>query len=217
MVDPLHLSIALGPLAVYCLLLGMINVSSRPFLTTGARDVAALGVAVSGLVIAGPMELFLPEVAAWKYGPYVWLLLLAFYSMCLTLLVLLMRPRIVIYNVTVDQLRPILNEVIRELDPDARWAGECLVIPKLGVQLHLDSFSLMKNAQLVSAGGKQNYGGWRRVEIELAKNLQTASFERNPYGFGLLFVGISMVSVVIYCVINDGTAVANALKDMLRL
>ena len=66
--DPLHLAIALGPLAVYFLLVGMINLSSRPLVTTGARDAAALGVGLSGLVFAGPMELFLPEDAAIHFG-----------------------------------------------------------------------------------------------------------------------------------------------------
>ena len=60
-VDPLHLSIALGPLATYLMVLGVVNLSIRPFVTTGSRDTAALGLAISGLAIAGPMELFLPE------------------------------------------------------------------------------------------------------------------------------------------------------------
>ena len=59
--DPLHATIALAPVAVYLLLLGMINLSARPLVTSGLRDSAALGIAASGFVIAGPMELFLPE------------------------------------------------------------------------------------------------------------------------------------------------------------
>ena len=66
--DPLHLSIALSPLAVYFVLLGIINLSARPQLTTGARDTAALAVGLSGLVVVGPMELFLPERAAAQFG-----------------------------------------------------------------------------------------------------------------------------------------------------
>ena len=109
--DPLHVCIALGPLAVYLFLLGLINLSRRPFLTTGARDAAALGVGISGFVVVGPMELFLPGAAANRFGGYVWLLLLAFYALCLTLWVLLLRPRLVIYNATAEQLRPVLAGV----------------------------------------------------------------------------------------------------------
>ena len=61
--DSFRLCLALGPLAIYLLLLGAINLSRRPFLVTGARDLAALGVAVAGLVVVGPIELLLPEDA----------------------------------------------------------------------------------------------------------------------------------------------------------
>ncbi len=54
-VDPLHFCIALGPLAAYLLLLGAVNLSSRPFLTNGARDTAALGIGILGFAIVGPM------------------------------------------------------------------------------------------------------------------------------------------------------------------
>jgi hypothetical protein len=59
--DPLHVAIALGPLATYLLVLGVLNLSSRPLLTTGGRDAAALAMAIAGLMVVGPMELFLVE------------------------------------------------------------------------------------------------------------------------------------------------------------
>ena len=215
-VDPLHLTIALGPLAVYLLLLGMLNLSRRPFLTTGARDTAALGLAISGFAVIGPMELFLPEAAAVLLGGYVWALLLGFYLLCLTLVVLLMRPRIIIYNVTVEQLRPTLASVVVELDPDARWAGEALLLPRLSVQLHVEPFVAMRNVQLISSGPRQSYAGWRRLEIALAARLREKKCPLNPYGFSLLFFGLLMVGLIALCVVNDSDAVAQALREMLR-
>ena len=215
-VDPLHLTIALGPLAVYLLLLGMLNLSRRPFLTTGARDTAALGLAISGFAVIGPMELFLPEAAAVLLGGYVWALLLGFYLLCLTLVVLLMRPRIIIYNVTVEQLRPTLAGVVVELDPDARWAGEALLLPRLSVQLHVEPFVAMRNVQLISSGPRQSCAGWRRLEIALAARLREKKCPLNPYGFSLLFFGLLMVGLIALCVVNDSDAVAQALREMLR-
>jgi len=215
-VDPLHLSIALGPLAVYLLLLGLLNLSARPFLTTGARDTAALGLAISGFMVAGPMELFLPEAAAVRFGGYVWLLLLGFYGLCLMLLVLALRPRLVIYNVTVDQLRPILADVVSELDPDARWAGDSLTLPRWHVQLHIEPFVAMRNVQLVSAGPRQSYGGWRRLENALADALRETKGQANPYGFSLILFGLLMVALVTYGVVSDTRTVEHALREMLR-
>jgi hypothetical protein len=46
--------------AVYLLLLGVVNWSRRPLLVSGGRDAAALALAVSGMAIVGPIELFFP-------------------------------------------------------------------------------------------------------------------------------------------------------------
>ena len=221
--DPLHLIIALGPLAMYLLLLGLLNLSRRPFLTTGTRDMAALGVGISGLIIAGPMELFMPEAAAQKWPGYVWLLMVAFYVLCLTLVVLLMRPRLVFYNLSVEQLRPILANVVADLDKEARWAGDCLVLPQLCVQLHVEQSMFLRCTQLVAAGsvpGWQSYStfaGWRRLEITLRAALRGTRGSRNPYGALLVFCGLTMVSVVAFFMMRDPQSVAQAFREMLRL
>ncbi len=218
--NTLHLSIALGPLATYLLLLGVINLSSRPFLTNGARDTAALGVGLVGFVVVGPMELFLPEATAFRLGPLgwvVWVLLLVFYALCLTLVVLLMRPRLVIYNIRPDQLRPLLAEVVGQLDGDARWAGQCLIMPNLGIQLHVEVFAAMRNAQLVAAGPQQSFEGWQRMEVAMAAALRQTKSVRNPYGFTLVFAALLIVAVMTVFVVGDAEMVKYSLHEMLRL
>src|SRR5438477_13127575 len=119
LMDPLHLCIALGPLATYLLVLGVINLSRRPLLTTGARDAAALALALVGLVVAGPMELFLVEEAAVLYGGWIWAIMLVAYFLFVALVTLLLRPRLVIYNTTLEQVRPIVADVASRLDRDS--------------------------------------------------------------------------------------------------
>lgn len=215
--DPLHLCIALSPLSVYLLLLGIINLSKRPLVTNGARDAAALGVGISGFVIVGPMELFVPEATILRLGVLVWALLLAFYAMCLTLLVLLMRPRLVIYNIRPDQVRPMLADLVNQLDRESRWAGECLIIPNLGVQLHVEASNAMRNVQLIAAGVNQSYEGWHRLEKALTAELQQVRSVRNPYGFSLVFFSLLMISIATFFLVQDAETVAHSLKEMLRL
>lgn len=215
--DPLHLCIALGPLAVYLVLLGFLNLSRRPFLTTGGRDVASLAIAVSGLTIVGPMELFFPEAAAVRLGMWAWPLLLTLYGFCVLFLVLFLRPRLVIYNTSVEQLRPILAELVPELDEGARWAGDTLFLPKLGVQLHILPFLATRNAQLVASGPRQHYAGWRRLELALAATLRTTRCPRNPFGVSLIFFGLLMIGIVTFTVVDQYQAVAQSLTEMLRL
>jgi hypothetical protein len=198
------------------LLLGLINLSSRPLVTSGGRDLAALALGISGLMLVGPLELFFPEVAVERFGGYVWLLLMGLYVLLVVLLTLLLRPRLVLYNVTAEQLRSTLASVVAELDPDARWAGESLVLPRLGVQLYLEPFLAMRNVQLVSSGPHQSYAGWRRLEQSLVKAFKGTVSPPNPYGFSLVFFGLLMVALVTFAVVSETDAVAQALDEMLR-
>ena len=214
--DSLHLCIALAPLSVYLLLLGVINLSRRPLVTNGARDAAALGVGLSGLIVVGPMELFLPEATVYRLGALAWLLLLAFYGMCLTLFVLLIRPRLVIYNIRPDQVRPMLAELVSQVDAKSRWAGECLIMPDLGVQLHVETSPAMRNVQLVATGPHQSYEGWNKLERKLSSELRDIQCARNPYGFSLVVFSIIMIASMTFWLVNDADTVAHSLREMLR-
>lgn len=216
--DPFRLCLALGPVAVYLLLLGALNLSRRPFLVSGTRDAAALGLAVAGFVIVGPMELFFPNAAATVFqASSVWILLLSFYALCLILVLLLLRPRLIVYNMSVDQLRPLLADLVSELDGEARWAGDSLSLPSLGVQLHIEGLSTMRNVALVSVGPKQNYVGWRRLELALAPVLDQVEVTRNPRGASLVGAALLIGTMLVMAIHRNPEAVAKALFEMLRL
>jgi hypothetical protein len=212
--DPFRLCLALGPVAMYLLLLGAVNGSRRPLLVSGTRDAAALALAVSGLVIVGPMDLFFPFEAAARFGPHVWLLLLALYAMCVVLVLLMLRPRLVIYNLSADKLRPILAELLNRLDPDARWAGDSVVLPGLGVQLYLDGFAALRSTSLISAGGRQNHQGWRRLETALGNALAREEVARNPRGLTLLCAALVILVAIVMAIARNPQAAAQSLLDI---
>lgn len=215
--DPFRSCMALGPVAIYLLLIGAINLFRRPFLVSGARDAAALGLAVSGLVIVGPVELFFPVNASLRFGGFVWVLLVALYALSLVLVLLLLRPRLVVYNVSRDELRPILTDLAAELDREARWAGDSLVLPNLGIQLHMDGLAAMRNVSLTAIGSIQNHQSWRRLELALDAALSQVEVARNPHAFGPLSAGALLMLVVILAIAQDPQSVAQSLFDMLRL
>lgn len=214
--DPLHFCIAIAPLAVYLLLLGILNLRGRPFVTTGARDNAALAIGLVGFVIAGPMELFFPEGAASRFGGWVWVMLIVFYGLCASLVVLLMRSRIVIYNVTQEQLRPILTSVAMKLDKRSRWHGDSLLLPEKRVHLHLESTELLRNVQLTAGGSHQSYEGWQALEEELKEALKKISVGPNMIGVPLLFISGCLALGAAVWMLTDQTAVAQALQDLWR-
>ena len=109
-IDPFRLTIAIVPLAAYLLVLGAINLRRRPFLTSGGADLTALGVALSGMAFVGPLELFRPEALTREVGNYIWLFVLVLYWLWLVLMVLFARPRLVVYNISMEELHPVLAE-----------------------------------------------------------------------------------------------------------
>lgn len=216
--DPFRLCVALGPMAVYLLVLGAINLGRRPFVVSGARDTAAVGVALSGLVLVGPVELLMPERAVNDFGaPYVWLVLIVGYALCLTLAVLLARPRLVIYNLSAEAVRPLLADVIDTLDSDARWAGTSLVMPNLGVELYVERHPSMRNVTLVASSVGQSYAGWRRLELALKARMRTAESTPHAWGIGLAAAAVLLGGRVGWELVSNAQGVAQGFIDLMRL
>jgi hypothetical protein len=214
--DALRLCLGLAPVALYLWLLGVRNLSPRPRLVSGVRDSAMLALAVSGLVVVGPIELFFPHEAAVWFGPHVWLLLLALYAMCVVLWLLMSRPRLVIYNVSLNKLRPTLADVVDSLDADARWAGDSLALPGLGVQLYAEDFAVLRGVSLIAAGGKQSQGGWRRLDEALRAALAREEVARDPRGLGLFFAGLLCLAAIGWSIARSPAAAGNSLLDVVH-
>jgi len=212
--DPLRLAIALVPLAAYFLLLGTLNARRRPFLTSGGSELATLGAALSGVVLVGPIELFRPERVSAEFGSYVWLFLLAFYWLWVGLAVLLSRPRLVIYNISEEELRPVLAAAARTIDPQARWAGDSLYLPKMEVQLHLESFDIMRHVSLVAGGTRQNLVGWRCLGTQLQNQLETLRVSPNPRALGILLMALLLLAVSTGHMLADPQRVAQVMSEL---
>ena len=215
--DPFRLSLAVGPLAVYLAVLGVINLARRPLITTGARDSTALAIAVSGLITIGPIELFMPQAAAIQFGVYVWVLLAAFYVLVATLWILTQRPRLVVYNISVEEFRPIVAEAVGRLDAEARWAGNAVMLPNQHIEFHIESFAMMRNVTLTAGGEVPSYQGWRNLETALAMGLRDLEVRPNAQGAGMVLLGLMLAAGVLWRVAAEAQQVAEAFRDMLRL
>lgn len=214
--DSLHFCIAVAPLAVYFLMLGLLNLRRRPFLTTGARDAATLGIGIVGFVVAGPMELFFPEGAASRFGPWVWLLLIVFYGLCVALVVLLMKPRLVIYNISMEELRPILTKIAMDLDPKSRWLDSALIVPRLRIHMHVEAVEWLRNVQMMAGGNQQSVEGWQRFETELRKAIDKLKVGPNVIGVPFLIASAMLAIAAAFYMLQDPMSVVATLQDMLR-
>ena len=213
--EPLRFAIAVVPLAAYLVMIGLVNLRRHPMMVSGANDLATLGAALTGMALVGPIALFRPEAATAELGNLIWLFLLAFYWLWVTLVVMLCRPRLVIYNTTADELRPVLSEAVRQLCPSARWAGDNLTLPSLGVQLHLDQTSWMRSVSLVSSGAEQDLAGWRRLSRAISRSLRTTPTQANPRASLLLAIGAALLVFSVAGLTSDPEGVAIAWHEVM--
>jgi hypothetical protein len=212
--DSFQACLAFGPPAVYLLRVATVNLRRRPTVVSGGRDTAALGLAIVGLVMVGPMELCFPESAALHLlHSWVWAPLLALYGLCVALVLLTLRPRLVVYNISVEELRRALADVVGQLDDESRWAGDSLSLPRLGVQFHLDSAGA-RNVSLVASGPHQNHLGWHKLHRALATSLCTLRVKRNASFVLLALAALAVIAALAYLVYLDPQAARQGMCDM---
>ena len=215
--DPFRLCLALGPLAVYSLCLAMMHLSRRAWVVNGTRDLIALGVGVAGFVLIGPIELILPVESWTSYRVYAWIVVLVIYGVTLTLVALLGRPRITVYNIPAEVFRAVLSQAASALDPRSRWAGNSLVMPQLDVELNVEAMSPMQTVTIVATHEEQQLAGWRTLESTLVGELRKVQRPRNPWGYLFLSVALLLGSVIVFQLVDKKDEVVQGFHEMLRL
>ena len=215
--------IALGPVAVYGLALGLVQFSRRPLLTTGTREIYAIGLAVCGLIVVGPLSLFMPEFLAERMGlsewssVAVWGLLLVAYSLVLTFVALMSRPRLVVYNVSVKELFEALSDLLTRIDGANQWTGNCMAFSELGVQFQVEHSSSPRSVSLVATTPYQQQQGWRQLENELAAELSKLEVEQRRGSGFFLYLSLSVLAAIAWrLMMDDPQEIVAALVEILR-
>ncbi|MBM4010209.1 MAG: hypothetical protein ACKO4Z_05470 [Planctomycetota bacterium] len=184
--------LALLPLAAYLVVIGSFHLRRRPVLVAGAVDGALLAAGVSGLVMAGPLALLQPLAGT---SPWTAVAFLAACVIMLAFAILATRPRIVIYNIGLDRLRPVVAELVGCLDPAARWAGETAALPSRGLQIHLDDRGPARCVSVIAAGSRPATEAWSEFSRHLRRGIATIEVRRSPWaGYALFALAAAVVA-----------------------
>jgi hypothetical protein len=185
--DPsrLPLWIALVPLAAYLLALALVHVRRRPLVVPGSWDLVLLVGSVAGLAVGGPLAAFVPPGVE---GLWRWLLPAGVLMLLTAAATLAARPRLVVYNMTTEQLRPVVAEVAAALDPEARWAGETVALPGRGLQVHLETGG-MRSVSLVAVGSRTSPEAWTEFGRRVRRALAIVPVRTSPWVW--LFAGVA--------------------------
>jgi hypothetical protein len=190
--DALPLGAAFLPLGVYLLALGWVHLRRRPLAIAGVWDGILLGASLVGLVTVGPIALLRPAAggSAWS-----WPMLILGFCLVVALCVLVSRPRLIVYNISLEQLRPLVAEVAADLDPQARWAGETVALPTRGLQVHLDGDGSLRTVSLIGVGRRSAHEGWSEFSRRVRQASRRLRVRASPWGG--LFAGVGAVLVLL--------------------
>lgn len=186
--DPFTVLLALVPLIAYLLVISAVRLSGRALVTTGGRDIAALALAVSGLLAVGPAELFFPSAAATVFGPAVWIALAVFYGLSVSLIALSFPPRIAVYGRTADELFEPLVAAAQTLDPKASGDAGLLqvTLPELGIHLRVDGHRGIDYAQIVAFEPNVSLRFWSKLLGATRAKVQGQTDPLPRRGFAML-------------------------------
>jgi len=187
-IEPFAILLALLPLIAYLLVFSVIRLSGRVLVTTGGRDIAALAMAISGLLAVGPAELFFPADAALMFGPMVWVVLAIFYTLIVTLIVLSSTPRLVVYGRTPSELFEPLLAAAQRIDPAAGGDPATLQVelPTIGIRLRLDGNRGIDFAQILAFEPNVSVRFWNHLLSNLRSETRDLPAPLPRRGFGML-------------------------------
>jgi hypothetical protein len=188
--DGIPLWSALVPLGLYLLLVGWVHLRRRPAVISGAWDAVILALGLGGLALVGPLALVRPAAGG---SPWSWPMLLLALCLGVVLAVLVSRPRLVVYNITPEQLRPLVAEVASGLDAAVRWAGDTAALPSRGLQVHIDGDGALRCVSVVAVGGRPSVEGWGEFGRRLRRSVRRFRVRRNLWGLVPVALGIAVL------------------------
>jgi hypothetical protein len=189
------------PLWLACLLPGLyllgiavVHVRHRPLAVPGGWDLAIVAAAVAGLAMAGPLDLIQPVAIR---GPWRLVLPAVLCGLLVALAILVARPRLVVYNVTLEQLRPVVAQVAASLDRQSRWAGETVALPGRGIQVTLDGRTA-RCVSLAAIGGRTSPEGWAEFSRRVRRSVRVLRVRSSPWAVVFAGCGIALVAASLW-------------------
>ena len=215
--EPFTILLALLPLIAYLIVFSLVRLSGRALVTSGGRDIAALALAISGLLAVGPAELFFPTSAATVFGPVVWLALAAFYGLSVSLIALTSSPRVVVYGRTPEELYSPLLEAAREIDSTAIGDPNILQItlPAAGVHLRVDGQRAVDYAQVLAFEPNVSMRFWSKLLASLRKKVHQQSAPLPRRGFAMLACALVLSCLLMWQSFSNSELVVEGFRNWL--
>lgn len=217
MFEPFVALVAFLPLLGYVLVLAVVRVSGHALVTTGGRDLAAVMLAIAGLILIGPMELLFPKATAMLLGPWVWLPLLLLYLLIVCLLALASRPKLVVYGRTPDEVFPALLRAVQRMDESAisnesQWQID---LPRMGAHLRLDGAPGYDCVSVLAFEPMLPLAFWDTLLSELRQEIKQTSSGSRARGWVSLILSVLMIGWLMRYSFAEPVRLVDGFRDWL--
>ncbi|WP_404309766.1 hypothetical protein [Neorhodopirellula lusitana] len=217
MFEPFAALVAFTPLVIYLFVLAICRVSGRTLVWSGAADTGAVLLAISGLVIVGPIELFFPKATAYLLGAWVWLPLLFLYFLFGCLWIINSRTSIVVYGRTSEQLFPAVLKAAQSIDNTATGDPQTLQfhLPKAGVHLRLDAAPMHDCVKLIAFEPLLTAAFWSTLSVHLRHEVSEVAAPRPRRGWAALGLAILITAWLVEYVSNEPQLLVDGFREWL--
>ncbi|MBN1556360.1 MAG: hypothetical protein JXA11_16590 [Phycisphaerae bacterium] len=201
----LRIVTSVAPVALYFLLLGILNTRRHPQLLSGRQDSALLTLALSPLAITPVMHWLgggLPTALACggALAGGVWLL----------------SPKgrtWVIYNLPASNVRRTAQDILRSMNVETRSTQTGLRFEKGDGRLEVSYFPVLRNVTLRLLGADETL--WNQFESRLHERLQRVETEPSPMAVTLLLLATAMIVAPLSLMVHHAPEIVRLLNDLL--
>jgi hypothetical protein len=200
----LRIVTTVAPVALYFLLLGLLNTRRHPQLLTGRQDSALLTLAMSPLVIA--------PIIYWLGGGLQTALVC---GLVLAAGVWILTPRDrtwVIYNLPASNVRRTTERIFRSLGVETQSTDAGLRFEDGEVEI--SHFPVLRNVTLRLTGGDGEL--WQKFETRLQEQLQHVETEPSPMAVTLLLLATTMIVAPMTLMVHHAPEIVRLLTDLLQ-
>jgi len=199
----LHITTVAVPVAMYFLILGLLNSRPHPQLLRGRRDFALLIVALCPLL--------LQPVIARAEG--FWPVLAVIAAVGGVALLAPPKGSWVIYNILPREAGDAVADALRQVGLPARREGGVFLLTDTDGSVRLSGFPLLRNVSVRAIGLAPDVAG--RFEAALSRRLRTVTAETTAATMALLLVATAMLVVPLALVAPRAGQIVRLLTGML--
>ena len=201
----LRIAAVTAPVAIYFLVLGLLNSRRTPQVLTGRQDFI--------LMIAALLPAILLPGLEWAGLSLGWSVGVTAVLVAAIALVAPRGPNWVVYNLPLDQARDAVAETLRAMDLSFTRTEEGFSIDQPAAKVRLGGFALLRNVSIRLEG---DHDLARRFETQFARTLGASSAQTTPMAMALLLVATGMLVTPLALLAHRVPEIVRILTDLLQ-